>query len=435
MYNQYKIDQIREYSDDDIVFEPPADSELDDIEAYDKSINTYTNGSPNDGHFTNLGNPNRHNKEESLNYSVDYYYCTQNNTETFHIFRTIKGDKKGKNGKIYFPPIDYMENIQKLQGISLMKLVEFSERDKWIHFEYVPGGTLYDSLKFGRQFNGGDKFKILYGIAITMNSLHEKGLFHLDIRLESIVVTISENKPVLADVDMMVHLYETRDDYDDQFLPYLDPKFNSNNTNESMRADIFSYGVMMNLFILKNTKTVEKDNIQKIKEAYAAYKNSAIKDEEQKLTLYLSSIGIELNKETSDDMEKGLLKISKECMFGSIRTAKDLIEKLNESIGSESYIKGANNLLNQELFITEDDNHVRDFNNEKFNFERSTLSIVEQSASNLNAKDIWLINKRDELKKRSIQQRAAEASLYATITGDFTLYENVLKEEVIPHKK
>lgn len=87
-----------------------------------------------------------------------------------------------------------------------MKIVEFSERGKWIHFEYVPGGTLYDSLKYGRLFNCGDKFKILNGIAITMNFLHDRGITHLDIRLESIIVTIAENKPVLADVDMMINL-------------------------------------------------------------------------------------------------------------------------------------------------------------------------------------------------------------------------------------
>lgn len=422
MYNTIKLKQIHEYSDDDVVYEPPSELELDDIESYDKSLNTYIYGSPKDGIYTYLGNPGIQNNDESSDYTVDYYYSDQNNFETIHIFRTIKQEKFEK---AFFPSIEYIDNIQKLQGISLIKLVEYSEREKWIHYEYVPGGTLYDSLKFGRQFNFSDRLNILNGIAYTMNFLHDKGISHLDIRLESIIVTISENNPVLADVDNLVHFYKTRSDYADQFLLYLDPFFEI--YNNFVRADIYSYGIMMNLLISKNIQPLEKTNIENIKKAYEEFKNSNIKDDNLRLTTYLNAIGLELNKEASEESEKKLMDIAKRCLFFQIQSPNDILKEL-KSIETPGRASSSSDLA-KEFALTEDDSHNRDFGNEKFRFSRSNLVIVEQSASNLNARDIWLINKRDQIKKKMIQQRAAEASLYATITNDFSLYESILQEE------
>lgn len=435
MQNISKLEHIREYSDDEIVYDPPNENELDEMEAYDSSYDKYEYGSPNDGVYINLGNPERRNNAEALNYSIDYYYREKGNIETFHIFRTIKPNKNEKSEHEYFPSTEYIKRIQKLQGSSLIKIVEFSEREKWIHFEYVPGGTLYDSLKYGRQFNIVDEFKILNGIAITMNFLHEREITHLDIRLESIVVTAAENKPVIADIDMMINLFKTRDDYEDKFLPYLNPNFKSSEVQaDSVLADIYSYGIMMNLFIQKNTKVLEDENIPKIKKAYEEFIKSNMK-EEDKIKKYLDAIGINLIKDTSEEPEKELMQISWECISGQIKSTSDLLNKLKSAVQEGSYISATSNDLNKDFILIDEDSQNRDYNSnnkdKEFDFNRSNLSTVERSASSLNAKDIWLINKRDQIKKRLIQQRAAEASLYATITNDFSLYESILREESV----
>lgn len=154
------------------------------------------------------------------------------------------------------------------------------------------------------------------------------------------------------------------------------------------------------------------------------------------MTKYLKRIGIDLNNDTTDETEKELVQISREYLLGHIKDTNDLLNKLKLTIKPGSYISTSSNDLNKEFILTDDDSQNRDFNNninniDKFDFNRSNLSAVEQSASSLNAKDIWLINKRDQIKRRFIQQRAAEASLYATITNDFSLYENILREESI----
>ncbi|KAK8899248.1 hypothetical protein M9Y10_001559 [Tritrichomonas musculus] len=414
-----KIQSINEYSDDEIVFEKPTD--LEDIQSYEKTSNQYKNGSPND--FIYLGNPNRQKSEESLKYNVNYYYRKINDNVSFHIFRTVE-DKENKNDdgeKRDFPPTEYLESIQKLKGTSLIKLVEYSVDERWAHFEYIPGGTLYEAIKYGRQFNSGDRFKILYGIAITINSLHEKNINHLDIRLESIVAT-TKNKPVLADVHMVVQSYKSREDYDDEYLPYLDPYFQS--SDDSVRADIFAYGILMNLFIQRSVRPLEKENITNIKKAYQNFLNNKGRiSEEERLKIYLEPL--EIAFDSTDETDKKLITVSTDCLTGKIKNSADLSEELKKILNA-SYFQPENTNIENELKLTEDEPYIKDHNSVEFNFERSDASIVELSASNLNARDIWLINKSDEKKHKYLPARAAEASLYATLTNDFSLYEEIL---------
>ena len=321
-----------------------------------------------------------------------------------------------------------MKNIQKIQGECFMKLIEFNIPQKWIHFEYIPGGTIYDLIKVGCKFNFNSEIWILYLIANTINSLHQNGFLHLDIRLESIILSIEEKRkeiPILADVDMMVHQYKTRENYDDQYLLYLDPNFKSDNVNDSIRADIFSYGVMAYLFLICDIQMLEKSNIQNIKSAYSQFIKSDIKDENQRLNEYLKTVGFKFDIIFEDEIQNKLLKIAKKCIFGQIKSMNDLIFIEFKSL--YKYEFDFNSLLNHNLNLNFAlDNHHNDKN---FTFDRSTFDLVEKSASYFSTTDIWLFNKRNEFVRRKITQRAAEASFYAITSGDVSLYEQILYED------
>ena len=66
MSNVSNLGPTGEYSDDEYVFQPPSQSELDDIDESNSLSNTYRYGSPTDG-MKKLGNPKRHINEENLN--------------------------------------------------------------------------------------------------------------------------------------------------------------------------------------------------------------------------------------------------------------------------------------------------------------------------------------------------------------------------------
>ncbi|KAK8867132.1 hypothetical protein M9Y10_010106 [Tritrichomonas musculus] len=249
------------YSDDDIVFESP--SNLWDIQSIKYVSYNYPNGTPIDYKF--LKNPNIRECEALLHYSVNYCYQKKDNKIKFHIFRTSKNKSKEneKDDKTYFPPNDYLETFKKIRGKSLIKLVDYCFENKWIHFEYIPGTTLYDSIKYNRTFNIGDNFKIILGIAITIQNLHAINISNLDLRPENIIIT-TENMPVLADVDMIKQSFDNLEKYDDEHLPYLDPfYFTTEDPNKSKQADIYSFGLLLNLFIRKKINFLTKRKIEK----------------------------------------------------------------------------------------------------------------------------------------------------------------------------
>lgn len=138
--------------------------------------------------------------------------------------------------------------------------------------------------------------------------------------------------------------------------------------------------------------------------------------------------GHDLNKDTTDENDKELVQISRKCLLGHLKDLNDLLNKLKLTIKPGNYISTSNNDLNQEFILTDDDSQNNNNNNKKFDFNRSNLSAVEQSASSLNAKDIWLINRRDHIKKKlAYMQSLQMISAYMKIFYEKCNHQKILK--------
>lgn len=402
MQNNSSIDQDEEYSDDNIAFHPISQSDLDDIEDFDLQMSE----SPKKD-MEKLGNPMRQNDDEQRNYSMDYYYSNKYDKETFHIFRTKKSFESEERRPNYFPSVKYIKSIQEIQGISLLKIVDFNESKKWVQFEYVPGGTLYESIYYGKKYTIADMYRMIARIADTISSLHQSGINHLDIRLENIIISHPDEIPVLADTDMVIHQYKNREDYDDRYLIYLDPLFESIE-KDSTRHDIYMFGVVIYLLVTKNIKILEKSNYQNIKDAFSEFKKS---EDKYKFEKYLNKIGI-VFKESDDYAINKLLELSRDCLIGRFN---DLLE----SILSERYF---DSILTNNVQELRENNLIKSCKN--------TFEDVLSSASKFNSIDVWLVNKRNKIcDKKAFLTRAADASFYGAITGDFNIYQQILFEE------
>lgn len=413
---------VNEYSDDDMVYESP--SNLWDIQSIKYVSNNYPNGTPID--YKYLKNPSIRECEALLHYSINYCYQKKDITIKFHIFRTPtnKSKENENNDKTYFPPNNYLETFKKIQGKSLIKLVDYCNENKWIHFEYIPGTTLYDSIKYNRTFNIGDNFKIIFGIAITIQNLHAINISNLDLRPENIIITTG-NMPVLADVDMIKQSFDNLEKYDDEHLPYLDPfYFTTEDPNKSKQADIYSFGLLVNLFIRKKINFLTKEELVKIRESLKNFpkeKNNL----ERCLNDHLKII-LNFEDDVTDKIEKDLLSLSSDCLMRKITSSEDLVYRL-KCIRDNSHLSNNFTDLEKELKF-EDCSEI-----EKYDFYRSDLSLVEQSASIFNARDMWLTNKMNEINNVQLPERAADACLYAAITGDYQLYEEILTSRYIIH--
>ena len=128
--------------------------------------------------------------------------------------------------------------------------------------------------------------------------------------------------------------------------------------------------------------------------------------------------------DVTDKIEKYLLSLSSYCLMRKITSSEDLVYRL-KCIRDNSHL--SNNFTDLEKKLKfEDCSEI-----EKYDFYRSDLSLVEQSASIFNARDMWLTNKMNEVNNIQLPKRAANACLYAAITGDYRLYEEILTSRYI----
>ena len=90
--------------------------------------------------------------------------------------------------------------LQFLSHPNVIRALYFSEERgaPWLVLERIPGRTLREEIEIGAPFSPEEVLPILSGLAAALDHLHARGLVHLDVRPENVVVTPS-GEPKLVD--------------------------------------------------------------------------------------------------------------------------------------------------------------------------------------------------------------------------------------------
>jgi hypothetical protein len=81
--------------------------------------------------------------------------------------------------------------LQFLSHPNVIRALTFSEERgaPWLILERVPGRTLREEIEAGAPFSPEEVLPLLRGLAAALDHLHARGLVHLDVRPENVVVT------------------------------------------------------------------------------------------------------------------------------------------------------------------------------------------------------------------------------------------------------
>jgi hypothetical protein len=81
--------------------------------------------------------------------------------------------------------------LQCLSHRNVIRALTFSEERgaPWLVLERVPGRTLREEVEIGAPFSPEEVVPLLRGLAAALDHLHARGLVHLDVRPENVVVT------------------------------------------------------------------------------------------------------------------------------------------------------------------------------------------------------------------------------------------------------
>lgn len=136
-------------------------------------------------------------------------------------------------------------NLSELKNPNLLQFIGYTIEPTWcIITHYVPGGSLYDSLRSKDSLTDTELQIIAYGIANGMSYLHAKDYIHRDLKSQNVL--LDENKyPVVCDFGSSKRKQTLRS------LPgqigtvnYMAPEF-LNSKKHDEKVDVYSFGILL----------------------------------------------------------------------------------------------------------------------------------------------------------------------------------------------
>lgn len=121
-------------------------------------------------------------------------------------------------------------------------------RRHFIAMEYLPGRTLKDFLEENHNFMLDEIIDIFIQVASALDHAHSKGVIHRDIKPDNVKVLQDQ---IVKIMDFGIAGLESRNSNLTQdgtilgTIAYISPEQLYNSKNVTVRADLFSYGVMM----------------------------------------------------------------------------------------------------------------------------------------------------------------------------------------------
>ena len=142
--------------------------------------------------------------------------------------------------QINHPNIAQVEEVLHISNFS----DEFDDELIMIVMEYCPNGDLHELLNSDEKLSNERKFKIMMEILSALNYLHGKGISHGDIKPENIVFD-KHNQAKLIDFGFSKDEEIAGEKDKNGTLIYAAPEILYEGSFEPMKADIWSFGVLL----------------------------------------------------------------------------------------------------------------------------------------------------------------------------------------------
>jgi len=155
---------------------------------------------------------NKHKVEELLGAGgFSYAFKVKNIIDNqIKVFKILREDQFGKVWQRSVHEGRVLEDLADIEGVPDFyhsKIFDrHSIRSHYLALEYIPGISLQDMIDSGysKQLSEREKIKMLYELALTINSIHQKGIIHRDIKPSNVVVsTIQEGRNRFYDVHLI----------------------------------------------------------------------------------------------------------------------------------------------------------------------------------------------------------------------------------------
>ncbi|XP_076911222.1 putative inactive receptor kinase At2g26730 isoform X2 [Bidens hawaiensis] len=204
---------------------------------------------------------------------------------------------------------DTMEVFRKVKSINLVPLVAYyySEYEKWLVYDYMPGGSLSDRLHGSRQtrLNWDQRMRIAMSAAKGLAYLHEAGVVHGNIKSSNILLRQETNEASLSDYGLNT-LFGEPGSLNRHVTGYWAPEaFKTRKV--TFKSDVYSFGVL--LLELLTGKTVKQASLGEEGVHFSNLVESVIWDEPK-----LEIFDVELGRDRNFEMLQ-LLQIAKDCVL------------------------------------------------------------------------------------------------------------------------
>ena len=183
-------------------------------------------------------------------------------TSTVYLVKSIENGEKyaakvyDNYSKYYFNEIDALNNLSSLNHENIVHIKEYGEeyiindgikeqnKKQYILLDYLPNKDLFYYIFLSHEFNEKKAISIFNKIAKAVEKCHEKGICHMDLKLENILLN-ENNEPVLCDFGFSIqNNYTNLTEYFGT-KHYDAPEILKKIPYNGIKSDIFSLGVIL----------------------------------------------------------------------------------------------------------------------------------------------------------------------------------------------
>ena len=310
----------------------------------------------------------------------------------------------------------------------------------WIKLEYIPGWSLHDIIKYSKEIDEIDIFKIIYRLALIIKDMHEKDITNLSLNPDNIIITNSKNHPFPI---ICTHSFQFKQTDIGEKSPYellfFNPNFMLDDNNleqEIIFNDLYAFGLIVFLLINSQKNNLSRHSfdyertIDKINKTFNEFKNEKTKHENliDCYINYFKSLNLNLeieNKNLSLDYIYEAHELAKKCIFNEIKSASELFSALDNIVKNHSYIYHE---------IERYKNDITNIDNVHNNIGRGEIKDVKKSVADLTPRDMKMIINYEKIFGKDFTKITQLSLIYASITNDYSLYMEALESNIIQNK-
>ena len=183
-------------------------------------------------------------------------------TSTVYLVKSLEKEEMyaakiyDNDSKFYYNEVETLKNLSSLNHKNIVHLKEYGEeyiinndiqeqnKKQYILMDYLPNKDLFYYMLYSQEINEKNSLSIFYKIVKAVETCHEKGICHMDLKLENILFN-ENNEPILCDFGFSIlNNYTNLTEYLGS-TKYAAPEIIRKIPFNGIKSDIFSLGVIL----------------------------------------------------------------------------------------------------------------------------------------------------------------------------------------------